>query len=282
MLLQSPKYRHSLAAFVAIAVALASVAGWVALELRHHAALGALAGQSFAFVCALVSPPLPALGAAMLPAALAIMAPCLLQLSLVLVTATAGLAATSGTALVRPGIVFALGFLGVYSLAALVIGLGGWVLAPVAFVIKAVGGLVIALLGLAVLRVLPGRALSSCRGPRWLVLTGRASLRKPLGAGAAFAIYCVGCCGPYLSGLALLGAGSGNALAGTGLVLVFALLMGGLLLLPMLAMQASRRLAGLLQRHGPRLAPIAGTTLVALGVAIALEPLAVWLLLPRA
>lgn len=227
-----------------------------------------------ALLCTVAAPPAALAGAALVPAALAVMAPCLLQLSAALVAAAAGLAASeTPRALRRAGLAFAAGFLGVYAPVALLVGLAGQALASWAGLLQAAGGVMLALLGLAALRVLPRAALAGCRGPRWLILTGRASLRRPLAAGGAFAVYCLGCCGPYLAGLALLGAGAGSPAAAAGLILGFALLMGALLLLPVFALGASRRLRDTLARHGGRIAPIAGASLVALGLALALQPL---------
>ena len=144
---------------------------------------------------------------------------------------------------------------------------------------KALDGILVLLLGLAVLRVLPGGALSGCRGPRWLIMSGKASLRRPLGAGVAFAVYCVGCCGPYLSGLALLGTGAGTAWHGAALILGFALLMSSLLLLPIFALPASRRVGQVLIVHARPIAICCGTILVVLGTALLLEPALVWALL---
>jgi cytochrome c biogenesis protein CcdA len=270
---------YALLAASAVTIVLAL---WVGLEVQRlrggHGqvvAAAGLAGASFAFICNAVGPSLPYLGAALIPSALAVMAPCLLQMSIVLATAVSGLAGGEAPRY-RQGLAFAAGFLGVYGMAAAALGLAGQALAGYAFVLKALGGGLILLLGLAVLRVLPARALSGCRGPRWLVLTGRATLRRPLGAGVAFAIYCVGCCGPYLSGLALLGAGAGTAWQSVALTLGFALLMAGLLLLPIFALPASRRLAQGLASRARLIAPVSGVLLVMIGTALLLEPALVW------
>lgn len=241
-------------------------------------------GASFALVCNLVAPSLSSVGVALIPAALTAIAPCLLQMSAVLVTALVGALARDPQSAERPalrraGLRFTAGFLGVYALAALAVGLAGAALASYAFVLRAIGGVVLLLLGLAVLRVLPGALLSGCRGPRWLLISGKASLRRPLGAGVAFAIYCLGCCGPYLAGLALLGAGAGAAWQGAALTGGFALAMGGVLLLPIFALPASQRLGRMLQRHARSMATLAGTLLVGIGAALVLEPALVWALL---
>lgn len=259
---------------IPVAVAAALVAA-LAVAAYTAVALGRLAPAAapVRLLCELLGPPLPVVGAALAPAALAVMAPCLLQLAMVLVAASAGLAPTTTAAPWRSGVMFAAGFLGVYALAAATVGLAGRALAAWAPLFQAAGGVLLAMLGLAVLRVLPRRALAGCRGPRWLILSGRANLRRPLGAGAAFAVYCVGCCGPYLAGLAMLGAGSGSAAGGAALVAAFALAMGGLLLLPAMSVTATRRAQAALQRHGRPIALVSGAALVALGVAIASEPL---------
>lgn len=242
-------WRYALIGAVASALMLAA---WLGLEFQrlraNHtwpiAAPARLAGASFALVCNLVGPSLSAIGAAFIPTALAAIAPCLLQLSIVLVTVVAGALApdprsADRPALGRAGLRFAAGFLGVYAVAALALGLTGAALSSYAFVLRALGGALVLLLGLAMLRVLRVGMLSSCRRPRWLIITGRASLRRPLGASVAFAIYCVGCCGPYLGGLALLGAGSGGGWQGAMLTGGFALAMAAVLLLPIFALPAS-------------------------------------------
>ena len=263
---------------------------WLALEVARVRALQAAAspawpvGAQVALVCNLLSPALAPLGAALIPAALAAIAPCLLQMSGVLVAALAGALAREQPASGRPtlrraGLWVGAGFLGVYAPAVLVVGLAGAALASYAVVLRAAGGALLLLLGLAVLRVLPGALLSGCRGPRWLIATGKASLRRPLGAGVAFAIYCVGCCGPYLAGLALLGAGAGVWWQGAALTAGFALAMGALLLLPIVALPTSQRLALALRRHARAVAGLAGTLLVAIGAALVAEPALVWALL---
>lgn len=271
--------RRAPLALCAAGVALTALLAWAALDAARVAAHGSLTPAAFVFLCVASGPPLLAFGAALIPAALAVMAPCLLQLSLVLVTAAAGVAAGNSRDLRLAGLAFAGGFLGVYTLAALAIGGLGLALEAWALWLRVAGGVLIVALGLAVLRVLPGRMLSGCRGPRWLVLSGKASLRRPFAAGGAFAVYCVGCCGPYLAGLALLGVGATTPLQGVALVLSFGLLMGALLLLPMLALGRSRALGTLLLRHAQPLAVTASAALIALGAAIALQPIVVWMVI---
>ncbi len=267
-------------------VALLAGGGAVAvLALSISAALARIdvaappGGARVALLCELVGPP-AALSVALAPAALIAMAPCLLQLTAALVAAVAGVTATADPGgLRRAGLALASGFLTVYGAAALAVGLAGELLAPWAFLLRAAGGALLALLGLAVLRVLPRRAAPGCKGPRWLILTGRASLRRPFGAGAALAVYCLGCCGPYMAGIGLLGAGASSSMVGAGLVLGFAGLMAALLLLPVVAIGTGRRLRAALARHGAALALIAGPSLVALGAALAFEPLLVYALM---
>src|SRR5262249_30855206 len=159
--------RYALLGAGASAIALAA---WIGLEIQrlragHGWPAGAVeparsAASLYAFICDAVGPSLPYVGAALFPAALAAMAPCLLQMSIVLVTAVSGIAAgaasrPAGVALWRQGLVFAAGFLGVYTAAAVGIGLAGQALASYAVVFKALGGALVLVLGLVVLRVLP-------------------------------------------------------------------------------------------------------------------------------
>jgi cytochrome c biogenesis protein CcdA len=256
---------------------------WMALEvqrLRNGVSLSAANAPvtaTFLFICHTVGPSLPTVSAALIPSALAVMAPCLLQMSIVLVTALTGVAASQpgSPRLWRQGLAFGAGFLGLYGVAALLIAWLGVALVAYAPWLKAAGGVMMLALGLAVLRLLPRQMASGCRGPRWLIMTGKATLRRPFSAGVAFAVYCVGCCGPYLSGLALLGAGSGSATQGALLVLGFAAAMGTLLLLPIFGMSFSQQLNQRLMRHATPVSVAAGTLLIGVGTLLALEPLVV-------
>ncbi|NJM05898.1 hypothetical protein HC891_06400 [Candidatus Gracilibacteria bacterium] len=89
----------------------------------------------------------------------------------------------------------------------------------------------------------------------------------------AFAVYCIGCCGPFLASLALVAVGTTSFWSGMALVFAFALLMAALLLLPIIALPTSRRLSQLLHRHGTTIAPIAGAALVAFGLVLTIAPL---------
>ena len=130
------------------------------------------------------------------------------------------------------------------------------------------------MLGLAALGVLRGSWLSRCRGPLWLLRSGRASFQKPFRAGIAFGQYCASCCGPYLYALVVLAGATGSFALGVALVMLYAATMVIPFLLPaLLAPESysalSRRLSDLL----PRLDEATGLVLV--GTGLVLLPVAV-------
>ena len=142
-------------------------------------------------------------GGLLLAAGFVVMAPCQLQMSATLTVVLRNLAAreaeASGTGAVRRSAVFfALGYVLFYLPVAVLLGGAAWVLGRYAWVLAIVGGLMAILLGLAALGVLRRGWLARCRGPLYLIRSGRASFQKPFKAGVAFGQYCATCWGPYL------------------------------------------------------------------------------------
>jgi cytochrome c-type biogenesis protein len=211
-------------------------------------------------------------GGLLLAAGFVVMAPCQLQMSAALTVVLRNLAAkkaeASGADTVRrSAALFALGYLLFYLPVAGALGGAAWLLGGYSWVLTVAGSLLAILLGLAALGVLRGSWLSRCRGPLWLLRSGRASFQKPLRAGIAFGQYCASCCGPYLYALVVLAGATGSFALGVGLVMLYATTMVVPFLLPaLLAPESysalSRRLSDLL----PRLDEATGLVLVGMGI----------------
>ena len=218
-------------------------------------------------------------GGLLLAAGFVVMAPCQLQMSGALTVVLRNLAAkkaeASGAGTVRrSAALFALGYLLFYLPVAGALGGAAWLLGRYAWVLAVAGSLLAIVLGLAALGVLRGSWLSRCRGPLWLLRSGRASFQKPFRAGIAFGQYCASCCGPYLYALVVLAGATGSFALGVGLVMLYAATMVVPFLLPaLLAPESysalSRRLSDLL----PRLDEATGLVLV--GTGLVLLPVAV-------
>lgn len=211
-------------------------------------------------------------GGLLLAAGFVVMTPCQLQMSAALTTVLKNLAAkkaqVAGPWLVkRAALRFALGYLLFYVPVALVLGVAAWVLGRHAWVLAIAGGVMSVLLGLAVLRLLGRSWLSKCRGPLWLIRSGRASFQKPFRAGIAFGQYCASCCGPYLYALVVLAGATGIFWLGSSLVMLYAIAMVVPFLLP--ALLAPDTYAGVTDRVqvlSPQLEKATGLMLVGLGM----------------
>jgi cytochrome c biogenesis protein CcdA len=216
-------------------------------------------------------------GIVLLAAGFAVMAPCSIQMALTMSAVVRrraerepapGLRVAAGW--------FALGYVIFYLPVALVLGGLARLLGPWAWIAVGIGAVVSLILGLAslghrVLERLGLGALSRCRGPLWLLRTGRASFQRPFRAGLAFGRYCATCCGPYILAIAVLAGGTTHFGVGAGLVVAYAVLM----VLPFLApVVVSPRVytdvGNAANRLAPRVNQMTGIALI--GVAIALVP----------
>jgi cytochrome c biogenesis protein CcdA len=176
-------------------------------------------------------------GSLLLAAGFVVMTPCQLQMSATMTVVVRNLAARRSEAVGpkpvrRAAVRFAIGYLLFYLPVAVFMGVVAWVLGRYAWVLAIAGGAMSVLLGLAVLGILGRSLLSRCRGPLWLIRSGRASFQKPLKAGIAFGQYCASCCGPYLYALVVLAGATGEFWLGSSLVLLYATTMVVPFLLP--------------------------------------------------
>lgn len=211
-------------------------------------------------------------GGLLLAAGFVVMAPCQLQMAASLTVVIKNLAArqlqaTSPRLVQGTAIRFALGYLVFYLPIALVLGFLAWLLHRYAWILTMVGGAMSIVLGLAVLGLLRYTFLAKCRGPLWLIRSGRASFQQPFRAGIAFGQYCATCCGPYVYALVVLAGGTATFWLGSGLVMLYAVTMVIPFLLPALLTPTvyatvSERLQGLTAHIGQA----TGYMLVGLGI----------------
>ncbi len=196
-------------------------------------------------------------GGLLLAAGFIMMAPCQLQMAASLTLVVKNLAArraqTASAGLVRgTALRFALGYLLFYLPIATCLGVIAWLLGRYAW-------------------------LAKCRGPLWLIRSGRASFQHPFRAGIAFGQYCAACCGPYVYALIVLAGATTTFWLGSGLVMLYAITMVIPFLLPALLTPAvyatvSKRL----QELTPHIGQATGYMLIGLG--ILLIPLAALML----
>jgi cytochrome c biogenesis protein CcdA len=245
-----------------------------ALDLRS--VLAAATVTTAAAVIAIgVAPRLAALigGSVLLVAGFAVMAPCQLQMALtlsaVLKRRHPGEPGEEAVAIARPTSEFALGYLAFYAPIATVLGviarlLGSW--AWVAIIVGAAGSVV---LGLAALGLGRPRWMARCRGPLWLLASGRASVQRPIRAGAAYGRYCASCCGPYVYALIVLAGGTRSVWLGAGLTTAYAVSMvAPTLLVAAIAPATSQRLAERAVSVSPTVERLTGLMLVGLGIVL--------------
>jgi cytochrome c-type biogenesis protein len=197
------------------------------------------------------------------------LAPCLVPLLPAYLGIVAGEAVeTRDPARAVPATVtFVLGFALVFSSLGAAAGFLGSALVDVQDTVQRVGGIVVAVMGLALLGVRPGplsrewrllRRLPAIRGPL-----------RPLLVGVAFGAAWSPCVGPLLGAALAVAARSGQAGRGAVLLFAYALGIGVPFLLASLGLASSPGLAGRLRRVGPRVERLAGGLLVVLGVLLA-------------
>ncbi len=197
------------------------------------AAVACLAAAAAIAVAAPAWTPVVA-GAVLLAAGFAVMAPCELQMAATLATVLGRRGEASPGAVRRAAVAFTAGYLLVYLPVALALGAVAHVLAGGAWVLTVAGGAGAVVLGLAALGRLGPSWLTACRGPLYLLRSGRASFARPLRAGVAFGQYCATCCGPYVYALVVFAGAARHAWAGAGLVMTYAAAMAIPFLVPVL------------------------------------------------
>jgi cytochrome c-type biogenesis protein len=172
-------------------------------------------------------------------------------------------------------------FLGGYSatfivaagLAALVVRAAGWAVGVSA--LQVAGGLVLAAFGLQILGWIRLPGGGPCAGPVGFFL-GRPWRDTPAPGrmGAAFAVYCAGCCGPAALGSAMLLTGRGSFATAGLLLLVYAVGMAVPFVLLAAGIAFALRAIKSAIRYTPLVSAAGGAVAVVAGAVLALEPVA--------
>jgi cytochrome c biogenesis protein CcdA len=208
-------------------------------------------------------------GVILLGAGFAVMAPCELQMAATLDVVLRRRADVAPARVRGAALRFTAGYLLFYVPVAVALGAVAHALGGSAWVLAVLGGAGALVLGLAALGRFNPRWLASCRGPLYLLRSGRASFGHPLRAGLAFGQYCATCCGPYVYALVVFAGASDSAWAGAGLVMLYAVTMATPFLLPvLLAPDHWQALGDRLAESKPALDRGAGAALVAIGAVV--------------
>jgi cytochrome c-type biogenesis protein len=196
------------------------------------------------------------------------LAPCIVPLLPAYLGIIAGEAAQKRDAAraVPATIVFVLGFSVVFAGLGAAAGQVGSSLHDVQDWVQRIGGVLVAIMGLALLGVVRGpfsRERRLMQAP-----TGGGPFR-PFIVGVAFGAAWSPCVGPLLAAALTVAARGGEAGRGAVLLLAYALGIGVPFLLAALGLASSPKLADWLRRIGPKVERVAGVLLVILGVLLA-------------
>lgn len=165
--------------------------------------------------------------------------------------------------------VFVLGFATVFAGLGAAAGLIGSSLHHLQQVVQRVGGVIVALMGLALLGLMRGPLAREVRVFKSLPkVTGPI---RPYVVGVAFGAAWTPCVGPLLAAALTVAADSGQAGRGAVLLMAYALGIGIPFLVASLALASWPGLAAILRRAGRRIELVAGVLLVVLGVALATD-----------
>jgi cytochrome c-type biogenesis protein len=165
--------------------------------------------------------------------------------------------------------VFVLGFATVFAGLGAAAGLIGSSLHHLQQVVQRVGGVVVALMGLALLGVVRGPLGREARLVHRLPKV--AGPIRPYVIGVAFGAAWSPCVGPLLAAALTVAANSGQADRGALLLLAYALGIGVPFLLASLGLASSPGLSAALRRAGPKIERVAGVLLVILGILLATD-----------
>jgi cytochrome c biogenesis protein CcdA len=212
-------------------------------------------------------------GGVLLVAGFAVMAPCQLQMALTISAVLKHLHREEpddrAAPVARRTSKFAVGYLLFYTPIAILLGAVAGLLGSLAWVAIIVGAAGSLVLGLAALGLGRPRWLTRCRGPLWLLASGRASFQRPVRAGAAYGRYCASCCGPYAYALVVLAGGTRSIWLGAGLTAAYAVSMvAPILLVAVIAPATSGRLAERAASISPTVERFTGVMLVGLGIVL--------------
>jgi len=170
----------------------------------------------------------------------------------------------AGAPSVRATAVFVLGFAVIFAVLGAAAGLVGGSLDGVQSAVQRIGGLLVIVMGLALLGVVRGALATE---HRLLETVPRvAGPLRPFVVGVVFGAAWTPCVGPLLGAALTIAAASGEAVRGTLLLVAYAFGIGVPFMLASLGLASSSAARRRLQRIGPVVQRIGGALLVVLGV----------------
>ena len=169
-----------------------------------------------------------------------------------------------GSPSVRATAVFVLGFAVVFAVLGAAAGVVGGSLDGVQSVVQRIGGLLVIVMGLALLGVVRGPLATEHR--LVTALPGAAGPLRPFLIGVVFGAAWTPCVGPLLGAALTIAAASGQALRGTVLLVAYALGIGVPFVLASLGLASSVGARTRLHRIGPIIQRVGGVLLVVIGV----------------
>lgn len=188
------------------------------------------------------------------------LAPCVVPL----LPAYLGIISGEAERSVRATAVFVLGFAVVFAALGAAAGLVGGSLEGVQSGVQRVGGVLVLVMGLALLGVIRGPLAGE---HRLLQAVPRATgPLRPFVVGVVFGAAWTPCVGPLLGAALTIAAGSGQALRGALLLVAYALGIGVPFMLASLGLASSAAARQRLQRIGPVVQRVGGALLIVLGV----------------
>ena len=170
----------------------------------------------------------------------------------------------AGAPSVRATAVFVLGFAVIFAALGGAAGLVGGSLENVQSAVQRAGGVLVAVMGLALLGVLRGPFAAEHRALR--SVPSVAGPLRPFVVGVVFGAAWTPCVGPLLGAALTVAAASGEVLRGTLLLVAYALGIGVPFLLASLGLASSGAARRRLLRIGPYIERVGGALLVVLGV----------------
>jgi cytochrome c-type biogenesis protein len=165
--------------------------------------------------------------------------------------------------------VFVLGFATVFAGLGAAAGLIGSSLHRLQQIVQRVGGVVVIIMGLALLGLVRGPLLREARLIK--VLPKVTGPLRPYVVGIAFGAAWTPCVGPLLAAALTLAAQSGQAGRGAVLLVAYAFGIGAPFLLASLGLASWPRLTAAMRRAGPTIERVAGVLLVVLGLLLATD-----------
>lgn len=177
------------------------------------------------------------------------------------------------------GLLYVVGFTFVFVVLGSIFGLSGAVLAPFRGILSRIGGVIIIFFGLWMVRVIRLPFFSFLENDRRLPVLKLLTPGRPLSSflfGATFAFGWTPCIGPVLATILFLSAGTGTALTGAILLLIFATGLAVPYMLTALLIGHTMQIIRRLTRILGIVSVIGGVFLIVIGILLVTDSFSIW------